>query len=150
MKTLLYIVTFYISSFAPTHDVAMAIFHISESGSEIKMEITFDLVDLAHSIKTTPKELNEKSIKYYLDENTEFRFNNQILAFKISKTRVIGDHIKVNCEFEKEPKNVNSIKIINTCLNDISNHSNVIQVDINAQSKDYRMHEKRTEIELEY
>lgn len=64
--------------------------------------------------------------------------------------KIVRDHIKVKGSFGKIIENIDTIKIENTCLNNVYRHSNIIQIDLNNESKDYRMHSKRTVINLEY
>ena len=86
----------------------------------------------------------------YLSENTSFQFNDQLLSLKLSEVKIIRDHIRVKGSFGETQKEITTIKIENTCLNNIAHHSNVIQIDLNNESKDFRMHKRRTIIDLKY
>lgn len=136
--------------FTPIHDVPVAIFYITESNGMLEMNITFDLEDFSESLEIKTTEIDRERMQNYLREHTSFQFNSQVANLKISEVKIVRDHVKVKGNFGKTIKNIDRIKIENTCLIDVFRHSNVIQVDLNNKSKDYRMHKKRTVINLEY
>ena len=151
MKSIFIILTIAISnSFFFAHDVPMAVFHISESNNSIEINITFDLEDFCESLDINTQEVDLEKMQNYINDHTSFQFNTLVSSVKILETKIVRDHIKVKGVFEKVDQKVKTLKIKNTCLINISRHSNVIQVDLNNKSKDYRMHKKRTEINLNY
>ena len=134
----------------PIHDVPLATFRITESNDILEVNITFDLEDFSQSLEIKTSEINLKRVQDYLTKHTSFQFNAQVTNLKISEVNIVRDHIKIKGNLGKTIKHIDTIKIENTCLNNISRHSNVIQIDLNNQSKDYRMHKRRTVINLEY
>lgn len=151
MKVLFFIATIFMNGiFTPAHDVPIAIFHITESNSILEIDITFDLDDFSESLGINATELNAAYMQRYLNENTSFQFNTQVANLKISEMEIVRDHIEVKGNFGKTIKNIKSIKIENTCLQNIRQHSNVIQIDLNDKSRDFRMHKKRTVIDIKY
>ncbi len=151
MKVLFFISTIFLNGiFTPTHDVPVAIFHITESNGMLEVDITFDLEDFSKSLGIKTTEVNLENMQNYLNKNTSFQFNAQVVNLELSEVQIIRDHIKVKGNFGKTIKNINTIKIENTCLNDVFRHSNVIHIDLNNKSRDYRMHNKRTVISLKY
>lgn len=151
MKALFFVTIIYFGNFfTPIHDVPLAMFHITESDDMIEMNIVFDLEDFTKSLEIKTTEVNLKSVQNYLTKNTSFQFNAQVANLKISEVKIVRDHLKVKGDFGKSAMNIKKIKVENTCLNNVPHHSNVIQIDLNNKSKDYRMHKKRTVINLEY
>lgn len=151
MKILLFISTIFITGiFTPTHDVPVAVFHITESNSILEIAITFDLDDFSESLGINTTELNTEYMQNYLNENTSFQFNAQEAKLKISEMQIVRDHIEVKGNFGRAIKNIKTIKIENTCLQNVFRHSNVIQIDLNNKSRDFRMYNKRTVINVEY
>lgn len=151
MKILVLISTiFFANLLTPVHDVPVATFHITASKAIINLDITFDLEDFTESLEIKTTEVNLKNVQAYLDENTSFQFNDQVANFKMTEVKIVRDHIKARGTFGKVEKNIRTIKVENTCLNNVLRHSNIIQIDLNNQSKDYRMHKKRTVISLAY
>ena len=152
MKILVLISTiFFTNLFTPVHDVPVATFHITATDAVVNLDITFDLEDFSESLDIKTTEVNLKNVQAYLDENTNFYFNDQAANFKITEVKILRDHhIKAKGTFGRLEKNIKTVKVENTCLNNVARHSNVIQIDLNDQSKDYRMHKKRTVISLVY
>jgi hypothetical protein len=151
MKTLFILSAIFLGNFlTPVHDVPIAIFHITESNAVLNIDIVFDLEDFSNSLELETSEIELEDVQNYLSENTNFLFNDQVANLKISEVKIIRDHIKLRGNFGKLKRTIKKIKIENSCLNNVPHHSNVIQIDLNNKSKDYRMHKKRTVINLEY
>lgn len=151
MKTFFIVSIIFLSKiFTPAHDVPIATFHITESNGAIEIDITVDLIDFSKSLNIKTTEVNPEIVQNYLTENTSFQFNHQVADLNISEVKIIRDHIRVKGDFGKSRMIVKNIKVENSCLNNIPHHSNIIQIDLNNKSKDYRMHKKRTVINLKY
>lgn len=151
MKTLFFLSAMLLSKlFSPAHDVPLAIFHIKESNAELKIDITFDLEDYSKSLGIKTTEINLENVQNYLLKSTSFQFNDQIANLKVSDVKIIKDHIRIKGNFGESETMVKTIKVENRCLNNVPHHSNIIQIDLNNKSKDYRMHKKRTVINLKY
>lgn len=150
MKLLLLISVILNGLFTPVHDVPVAIFHITASDGMLAIDITFDLEDFSKSLDIKTSEINLRRMQNYLTKNTSFQFNAQVANLQISEVKIVRDHINVKGDFGKLINSIGTIKIENTCLNNVARHSNVIQIDLNNKSKDYRMHKERTKINLEY
>lgn len=151
MKGLLFILmTTYSSLSTPAHDVPIAFFHITKSEATIQLNVSFDAEDFSTALKVKTSEITVAKMQAYLDKHTAFQFNSKAAKLHISEVDIINHHIKIKGSFGKIAQKINALKIKNTCLNNVSKHSNVIMVDLNNQSKDYRMHTGRTNIELVY
>jgi len=148
MKSLFFLLVFFSNSLNLMHDVPLAKFHITESNARVQITIFFDVEDFSESLNINAEEVNRSKMQNYLDKHTSFQFNTQVTKLNVSEVSIVRDHIKVKGIFNKKGTDIKTIKIENTCLNNISSHSNIIQIDLNNQSKDYRMHKKRTVINL--
>ncbi|MEL7248998.1 MAG: hypothetical protein AAFZ63_09825 [Bacteroidota bacterium] len=151
MKALFLLSTIFLSGiFTPTHEIPLAVFHITASGELLEVDITFDVEDYSKSLGITTAEINLEGVQTYLNEKTIFQFNAQVASLTISEVRIVRDHIKIKGSFREAIKSIDTIKIENNCLNNIPRHSNVILIDLNDDSRDFRMHNKRTVITLNY
>ena len=151
MKALLFVSLIFFGNFpTPIHDVPLAKFHIKASDDIIEMDIIFDLEDFTESLEIRTTDVNLESVQNYIAKNTSFQFNAQVANLKISEVKIIRNHLKVKGDFGESKMIIKNIEIENRCLINIPNHSNVIQIDLNNKSKDYRMHKKRTVINLKY
>ena len=61
----------------------------------------------------------------------------------------VGEHLKITGVFKTEIALIKQLEIINNCLLNVDNQSNIIQIDLNGDSKDYRMHKKRNSITVD-
>jgi len=131
------------------HSVPIAIFNIHQLSNQVLLDITIDKENLSEELDLAPTDLTKKVILKYLQENTSFSFDNKINELEIKDLNQMGDHLKIDCVFKTEISNVKQLEIKNTCLLNIDNHSNIIQVDLNNISKDYRMYIKRKTISID-
>lgn len=150
MKLLCYISVLLWGSLLATHDVAIAIFQLTESNNEVELAISLDAEDFLLSSKMAMQDLNVETIQSYLRDHLVFHFGDDVIAFTISEVKIKLDHIKINGGFGTMNQEIKSIKIKNTCMIDVPKHSNIIQIDLNHKSRDFRMHKGRTIIDLEY
>lgn len=131
------------------HNVPIAIFNIHQVSNLVLLDITIDKENLSEELDLAPTDLTKQVILNYLQENTSFSFDNKINELEIKALNQKGDHLKIDCVFKTEISNVKQLEIKNTCLLSIDNHSNIIQVDLNNISKDYRMYVKRKTISID-
>lgn len=150
MKWILLLVLSNSSILAPSHDVPIAMFRISESNAALQLDITFDLEDLSSSLNADASEVDLEKIQTYLKQHTKFQFDTHIAELRLSSIQIVKDHVRVSGSLGIAKDNIKELKVENTCLNNVSNHSNIIQLDINNQSKDFRMHKGRTIINVQY
>ena len=133
-----------------THDVAIALFKIHTSENNLRLDMSFDIEDICTAMKTTEARLTEQSVEQYINENTLFEFDGQRNSIKVKSMNRKEDHLKVKAIFKQKIKNVKHLIIINHCLIDIEDHSNIISVDLNNESRDFRMDNERLRIEISY
>lgn len=132
------------------HDVAIALFHITENQDQISMEISFDIEDLSNSMNVKEADISLENLEEYFSENTSFLFNGNMNNFDLIELKTENDHLKVKGQFSRKMNDIRSLTITNTCLIEVAKHSNIIQIDLNDTSRDFRMHKGRTKIELRY
>lgn len=133
-----------------SHDIRMAAFHIYESENEVKINITFDLENLGNALNLAPNQITMEAISKYINQKTEFRFNDEEQIITLTEMSIVEDHLKVAGSFEPMDYKITKLEIWNTCLINIRKHSNIIQTDLNSVSKDFRMHKGRTTINVIY
>ena len=61
-----------------------------------------------------------------------------------------GHHTKVICFLSKNIANIKSVKIKNEFLLNVASHSNIVELDINNTFRDFRLHDQRREIKVDY
>lgn len=132
------------------HDVPVAVFHIYEADTTMEIDITFDLDDFTMALEIDRNEVDLEIMQAYLERHTSFKFNDKSLVLSLSTIRIAAGHIKVTGNLGQIIPAIKTVEVENTCLNKVTRHSNVIQLDLNNTSKDYRMHKDRTSISLMY
>jgi len=134
----------------PKHDVAIATFSVSEVEGQLILQVSLDAEDLYSASTVISKSVDLKSLQEYLSAHVTFKFNGQDVKFKVTEYKTIRDHIQLTATFETAPQQIHVVQVSNTCLIEVPNHSNIIQLDLNGKSRDFRMHKGRTEISVEY
>jgi len=132
------------------HDMALAFFKIYDMYDSIGMTATFDKEDLVAELKVSFEEVDHSLLQSYLDENTSFLINNSAVAFTINKIQSDELFIKVHGTFDRTEMNLRQMIIYNTCLSNRPDQSNIMQLELKDQFKDFRMHKDRTRIKVEY
>jgi len=119
-----------------SHDIQVAFFKIYQNSDTLSIKFVFEKED----ILTVIENKNTFSIK----------LNNQIVNINYDKFTVKDKHISLVGQFSDSIKEVHSLELDNTCLLNIKNHSNIIQVTLNNQERDFLMNRKRTNIQINY
>lgn len=131
-----------------SHDLAMAKFKVFTTADQTHLAITIDKEDLLAEMKA--QEFSLELLQSYFEAHTIFTFDGKQEVFKLTDFRINADHLKLNASFINRIGQVKALQIENTCLINVKKHSNIMQIDINNEQKDFRMHEKRTVIIVEY
>lgn len=151
MRTLLFVFFFSFGSHTtPPHDIAIAMFRISQSEARLTLDISLDANDLATALGKTEEEINLSMVQTYIAQHTQFEFNSMKNDIHLLELKKVREHLLIKGEFLKGVNSIEEIHIQNTCLIDIPNHSNIIQVQVNDGLRDFRMHKERVKIEIEY
>ena len=151
MNILLYILLATFSSATiPVHDVPMAVFRLSKSDSNIQLEVTFDIDDLSQALNTTEDLIGLKKVEAYLLKHSRFEFDNKLLRLSLIDMKVLKDHVRFTGVFDGVSDNTKTLKITNSCLIDVPSHSNIMMINLNNTTRDYRMHKGRVAISIEY
>jgi len=132
------------------HDTPLAMFHISQHEDNIIVDVSFHLDDFAKSAKVEEDELTEEIVQEYMQENTNFRVNSKKIPLKITHFSSKKNHIRVKGNLEQITEKVESLKFRNTCLIDIMGQENIIYINLNGSTKDYRMNRRRKVVRVRY
>jgi len=135
--------------FSINHDVPIAIFKLYEKEGNIHLSIVMDAEDLAKSTSVTATTISDEIILNYLNENTAWLFDDRMASIDWVSINLKGEHFKIEAKLSVPIRDFSKIDINNTCLNSISNHSNIIQIELGEEIKDFRMHKHRTLIKVE-
>ena len=131
---------------ASAHDIALAIYTISQEKNTLTISIEIDKEDLDNIIQ-----INNVSIKKYLKNNMTWTINNKHKSFKINEIQLKGELYHIECILKKIPKNIRNIQVKNTILIDtVEKHSNILNFNLNGTERTFRLHKERVETVVEY
>lgn len=149
MKILFLLLSTFLS-LADDHDAAIAMFKIYEDNAETKLYVSIDANDLTKEIGFSVTEIDVEILHKYLKQNFSISLDENIVKYTIDEFQLEMDHFKIIASLNGMPKHFQNLQIFNTCLASVEGHSNIIQVDLDGKSKDFRMHKGRSKINIEY
>lgn len=129
-----------------SHDVQIASFTIYEQEDQIYFDVMLEHEDIVHTFAERQKEPNENEIKEYLKDNIEIELNQKECNISFDQIENKSHHIYLKGKLSTPKKKIKTIQIKNTCLLNIEGHSNVIQLRLNNQERDFLINIDRQEI----
>ena len=132
------------------HDAEIAVFKLYETDSGLDLIVSFDKEDFLNSQSESVRKIEEIIIQNYINETTKWEINHEVVDVKVTKIIYQKDHIRVDCRMLQGKKDIFNIRITNAFLLDIKDQSNVIMIDVNEKSRDFRMSLERQEIQVKY
>ncbi len=152
MKTLITILfTFVMMSNTITmHDAVTATFNVVDKGHVLLLEIDFDLHDYAKFNTVHNNQVSKTSFSNYLNKTTSWSFNGEPILPKVLSIKPNGHQAKAVCFLSTSRTDIKTVTIKNKFLLGVEGHSNIIKLDINNTFKDFRLHEKRKQITVNY
>ena len=125
-------------------------FRIQQNVDRLTLDLSLDVEDLSKEIKIPDAEITKNVLQQYLNGNTSFFFNQQKNELSVTHVNRSEGHFKIKAIFKNPVSTVEEIEIINTCLLTVPKQSNIIQLDFNQTTKDFRMHQQRQKINVTY
>ncbi len=133
-----------------SHDIQVAYFKIHQSGEEIAVDFVFEKEDVHLTLGTNDKELTDQSMQAYLEEHFSLIIDDQKQSLVYGAMAIQEKHITLQAKPKAQISQIKTLKIENTCLLDIKKHSNIIQIRLYDQARDFLMNKDRTEIHVQY
>ncbi|MFY0653416.1 MAG: hypothetical protein JXQ96_15345 [Cyclobacteriaceae bacterium] len=134
------------------HDIQIAKFEVSYAGNNNSVLIKFDRDDIINSIASEGNKVVSISdqIFNYVYCNFSLKFNHENVNLLLTKIVYETDMIyvfgKLNCKMIE----VNTVEIINTCLQELEDHNNIVEFDMKDRSRSFRMTKDRTYTRFKY
>ena len=132
------------------HDVQVAFFKIHQENDNLEMQIIMEKEDVESTFKESSIHFNEKSFQDYLDENIALWINKEKQILCLDVMEINEKHISMICNIHEVKDEIESLEINNTCLLNINNHSNIIEIRLGDSERDFLMNKKRTSISVTY
>lgn len=133
-----------------SHDIQVAYFKIHQEENAICIDFVFELDDVVATFEEQKKTLTDEHFKKYLEKHFSLRINNEVQNFTFEEMQFKSKHIRLRGNLQKIEQPIKSIILENTCLLNIDNHSNIIEIKLFEQERDFLMNKHRTEINVTY
>ena len=132
------------------HNIQIAHFEIYKQKENLVIGFVFDLDDFLSTQEALDIELTDEVIQKYIDENFSLVVNNIPQNITFGKTKIKGEHIHLEGQISNMSRPIVTVKIDNTCLLNIENHSNIIKLRLYEKQRDFLMNNDRTSIQIDY
>ncbi len=132
----------------PIHDIQVAFFKIQEESEQLVVNIKFEEEDLLNALEVEKIDLNLKMINDYLSEHFKVKINGVDFTFELESFNMNQNHLYIKALLPSQMSQVRTMEITNTCLLNIEDHSNVIEIYLNAQERGFLMNKERTVIHI--
>jgi len=130
-----------------SHDIQVAHYKIHQEENNLIVEFVFEKKDLLTILND---ETSEQDLLQYINSNFFISANGspQMITFKTIDHR--EKHVNIVGNIPKINEKINSVYIQNTCLLNIENQSNIIEIKLHNKQRDFLMNKGRTSIEINY
>lgn len=130
------------------HNVQVAFFRLYESDEILQLDVDIELKDIISELNVEEEEISEKVLKDYLKHNLQFQFDSKISELNIYKFQMEAKHLTIQARFDDTKPSFQSLNIKNTCLLSLEDHSNIIEIRVQDQERDFLMNKERTSIQV--
>jgi len=133
-----------------SHDIQVAYYKINHVDDNLKVKFVFEYNDIIETQNELKNTLNDQSLQDYINANFSIAINNITQTISFEKMKIKHKHIYLIGQVANVTETILLLDIKNICLLNIANHSNIIEVNINTEQRDFLMNSKRTSISVKY
>ncbi len=138
----------FIASSLCSHDVQTAFFTIKQKSDTVFVEMIFETDDIVEALNAPSENISTSQMQTYLEKHFQIEVNDIPYSYRISKPKSKKGHLKCKAILNQSIEKIESIKISNDCLLHIEDHSNIIEIRLNDQERDFLMNKDRTSIQI--
>ena len=147
MKLLLFISCCFIFS-ASSHDIQVAYFKISEDQDTLRIDFVFEKEDLLETLDKQQGEVSKEQLQIYLREHFSLLINDKKEDIVLGDMRTEEKHLFMRGVLAHLNQKITSLEVHNTCLLNIDDHSNIIEIRLHDQERDFLMNSDRNNIKV--
>ena len=138
--------------FSPPHDIPLGIFQLNFDEAQIEMDIKLEAEDVEEAMALKYKGKNPESlIGQYVLTHTEWHINDTPLIPEFWSAELLRDHYFIKINFTKPQDALVTMTIHNTCLlAEIDNHSNIIYILRNGETRGFRLNKERMKTTFDF
>jgi len=134
----------------PTHDIQVAFFKIYQEQDAVSIDFVLEKEDVLVAFDMSEISFSQDNLKAYLDNNFSLTINDQKQNLEFGDLNIKNKHLYMQATLPSTKESIKSLHISNSCLLDIKGHSNIIEIRILDQERDFLMNVDRTKISVQY
>lgn len=134
----------------PSHDIQVAYFKVYEEDKIVFVDFIFEKEDILNILSHGQTKLSSQELQSYVQENFSLVINNKKRNLTLGAMDVKEKHIHIQGNLKQTIQSISSLKINNSCLLGIENHSNIMQIRFHELERDFLMNTDRTTINVKY
>lgn len=137
---------------SPPHDIPLGIFQLDFDEGQIEMDIKLEAQDVEKAIALTYKTKEIEPVLWqYILEHTDWQINGIPLIPEYCSTEQDKDHYLLKINFPKPKDVLVNMTILNKCLlAEIENHSNIIYILRNGETRGFRLDKDRVKTTFDF
>lgn len=130
-----------------SHDIQVTYYKIHQEDSNLVIDFVFENQDIINVLETN---LSDAVLQVYVNSNFSISLNGNLENLVFEDMNIRGDHIHLTGNIPIMNQKISDIEITNTCLLDIEDQSNIIEVRLHETQRDFLMNNERTTIQINY
>jgi len=149
MKLMLLLLGMSLQSTFP-HDIQVTFFTIHQLDTSIIVDVDIEAKDIILALEVTENELNVEQVQSYLKSHFLLSINDTPTDLTYQNFKIAEQHIEIQGVVLGMNEKIENIAIQNNCFLNIENHSNIIELKLNQQERDFLMDIERTSINVSF
>ncbi len=130
------------------HDVQVALFKIHQDEQNVYVDFFIEKDEILQSLTKSEINFSEATLKVYIQDHFTLVLNDEEQKLFFKEVSIKNKHIHLQSLSPFPFRKVNTIGIFNSCLIDLEDHSNILEIRLNNEERDFLMNKNRTSVKL--
>lgn len=130
-----------------SHDVQVAYYKIYQETSMLNIEFVFENEDITGVLESP---MSDEDLQEYISSHFSISINDNPQNLIYNNFKIKGSHIYIVAAIPNVTEKISTINISNTCLLNIEDQSNIVNLRLHEQERDFLMNKDRTSIRITY
>lgn len=144
------IVSFLVFCGLYTHDTQVAFYKIKQEANTLEIEFIFEYSELLKTQDGQHSEMSDAMLQEYIDSHFAISLNKKSRMVSYGTMQKKHNHIFIIGKIHHIDQEIEQIEITNSCLIEIGGHSNIVEVYLGPEQRDFLMNSHRTSIQINY
>jgi len=133
-----------------THDTQVAYYKIKQEGRTVTVQFIFEQEEILQSLGSSQAQFTDQLLENYLNAHFSIVINGIARELSFEKMKSEHKHVLVSGSILNVDEGIHNVEINNTCLVDVEEHSNIIELYLGSDQRDFLMNRDRTSIQITY